>query len=39
MSKECQILRRSQNLKYAGFKNLSPEQFWGTPNHTDIVEF
>ena len=26
-------------LRFSGFKNLSPGQFWGAPTHADIIEF
>ena len=30
---------RSQNFDFLGLKNLPPGQFWGAPNHKDIIEF
>ena len=26
-------------LRFSGFKNLSPDQFWGAPTHVDVIEF
>ena len=26
-------------LRFSGFKNLSPGQFWGAPTHADIIKF
>ena len=30
---------RSQNFDFLSLKDLSPNQFWGTPTHEDIIEF
>ena len=32
-------IETSSKLEFSGFKNLSPDQFWGVPTQADIIEF
>ena len=33
------IIETFSKLRFSGFKNLSPGQFWGAPTHAGMTEF